>query len=405
MSKMSCGSLSACDVRVEEADEVGEIRFSRCSRFKLSESYGHIARHETRGGSQGQGRCGVPVTVVVGGQFGSEGKGKVAHLLARDKRAAVVVRVGGSNSGHTVIDQSGVPQVFRMLPTAAILDHTMCVLGAGSYIDVDVLLSEVGATQLSPDRLMIDPNAYVVTSDHKRAERDWSLGERIGSTQSGTGAAVVERTWRLSSRNLARNNDRLTQFIKPVKPFLRSSLQRGERVIIEGTQGFGLSLLHSPNYPKATSRDTTAAAFVAEAGLSPIDVDEVVLVTRAFPIRVAGDSGDFPNEIDWETVTVEGGWSIALTERTSVTKKIRRVARFDEGIVSEAIEVNQPTQIVLNHADYFDAASHGAQEFTRRVESEVSRIETRLGRRFDIIGLGPNTLLPRTRASAQLRIA
>ena len=88
---------------------------------------------------------------------------------------------------------------------------------------------------------------------------------------------------------------------------MREHLEAGQRIIIEGTQGFGLSLLHSKYYPFVTSRDTTAAAFVSEAGLSPLDVDDIVLVLRAFPIRVGGNSGPLPNEIDWDTVTSESG--------------------------------------------------------------------------------------------------
>ena len=85
----------------------------------------------------------MPVTVVVGGQFGGEGKGKVAHYLAQEMKASIAVRVGGSNSGHTVIDSSGSPIIFRHLPTAALLPDVTCVLGAGSYINPEILLQEV----------------------------------------------------------------------------------------------------------------------------------------------------------------------------------------------------------------------------------------------------------------------
>jgi adenylosuccinate synthase len=76
----------------------------------------------------------MPVTVIVGGQFGSEGKGKVAFYWAQNNQATVAVRVGGSNSGHTVIDSSGNPQIFQHLPTAALLPHIYCVIPAGSYL-------------------------------------------------------------------------------------------------------------------------------------------------------------------------------------------------------------------------------------------------------------------------------
>jgi adenylosuccinate synthase len=182
-----------------------------------------------------------------------------------------------------------------------------------------------------------------------------------------------------------------------VKAWLRSRLREGERIIIEGTQGFGLSLLHSGHYPHVTSRDTTAAAFVAEAGLSPLDVDEIALVIRAFPIRVAGYSGELPREIDWETVTRESRSLTPLTERTSVTRSVRRVARFDPGIVRRAIEINAPSLICLNHVDYLDArcARHG---WNTRVEAFVAGVEACLGRRVDYVGLGPAAITSRPKA-------
>jgi adenylosuccinate synthase len=335
----------------------------------------------------------MPVTVIVGGQFGSEGKGKVAHYIARERRATVAIRIGGSNSGHTAVDRQGIPRVFRVLPTPALLDDVICVLAAGTYIDVDILFSEMKVAQLPAERLLIDPNAYIITEEHKQTESQWGLRGRIGSTQSGTGAAVVERIIRRSSARLAQHDPRLQKFLRPARSFLRSTLNRGERVIIEGTQGFGLSLLHSRYYPKATSRDTTAAAFVAEAGLSPLDVREIVLVLRAFPIRVPGDSGPLPHEIDWETVAHEGGWDTSLIERTSVTDQIRRVGRFDAQIPIEAIEANCPTQIVLNHADYFDLTSHRHSRATDKVMTAVSNIESSLGRKIDFIGLGQSALI------------
>jgi adenylosuccinate synthase len=346
----------------------------------------------------------MPVTVIVGGQFGSEGKGKVAHYLARKQHATVAVRVGGSNSGHTVIDKSGIPRVFRVLPTPALLDDVVCVLGAGSYIDVDVLLGEMKVAQLPPDRLLIDPNAFVITDDHKHIENQWGLREQIGSTGSGTGAAVVERVTRQSSAHLARHDPRLDQYTgRSTRSFLREALNRKERVVIEGTQGFGLSVLHSPYYPKATSRDTTAAGFVSETGLSPLDVDQVVLVLRAFPIRVPGDSGHLPSETSWDTIAREGGWKVRLFERTSVTDQIRRVARFDPAIVHAAMEANYPTQIVLNHADYFDYEGHRSNKITEAINSKITTIDAALDYKLTFVGIGPNLLLPWNRHGLTLR--
>jgi len=332
----------------------------------------------------------MPVTVVVGGQFGSEGKGKVAHYLAKEMNASVAIRCGGPNSGHTVIDPNGEPIIFQQLPTASILPDINIVLCAGSYIDIDILTKEIEIAGLSPDRLWIDPNAVVITPVMKKAEQHAGLMDSIGSTGSGTGEAVIQRIRRENLRLLAESFPDLTPLVKETKPFLRCYLENRERIIIEGTQGFGLSLLHSQHYPYVTSRDTTAAAFVSEAGLSPLDVDDVVLTIRALPIRVAGNSGPLADEIDWETVTVEGGGSQLIEEITSVTKCVRRVGRFNPEVVRTAIEVNRPTRIVLNHLDYIDwsARSEGP---TFKILQFVKQVNSLIGRSVDYCGYGPSS--------------
>jgi adenylosuccinate synthase len=335
----------------------------------------------------------VPVTVVVGGQFGSEGKGKVAQHLAQEQGAVAVVRVGGSNSGHTGVTASGTTDVLRHLPTAALDPDVKCILPAGSYLDPDLVLSEIERVDLARDRLLIDENAFVINASDREAESTGGLGERIGSTCSGTGAAVARRVGRRSASELAGSSSDLRPYVGDTSVYLRKCIDRGERVIVEGTQGFGLSLLHSRHFPNATSRDTTAAAALSEAGLSPLDVDQVVLVLRAFPIRVAGNSGAFGSEeIDWETIAREGGHLNELTEYTSVTKRVRRVGRFDPALVRSAIAVNRPSTIVLNHVDHIDAAVRDGV-LTDRAHAFVSQVAKQIGQQIDLVGLGPQSLV------------
>ena len=173
---------------------------------------------------------------------------------------------------------------------------------------------------------------------------------------------------------------------------MRNALSHGENLVVEGTQGYGLSLLHSEFYPFVTSRDTTAASFISEAGVSPLDVKNVVMVIRAFPIRVMGNSGPLENEISWNELNYSSGAKIDLTERTSVTGKIRRVAEFDATIVNEAIRVNNPNKIVLNHVDYVDRSI-----FTKTTLSEKSRaflegIASQIDGEIDFVGTGPRTI-------------
>lgn len=335
----------------------------------------------------------MPVTVVVGGQFGSEGKGKVAHFLARDKHARYAVRVGGSNSGHTVVGTNGESIIFRHLPTACLLAEVISVIPAGNYLNSSILLSEIEKARLTPERLAIDPHAWVIHESDKHSEKADGLQRSIGSTESGTGAAVIRRISRCAAGSFARDLRELSPYLRDTAELLNDGLQRRERVLVEGTQGFGLSLLHSGSYPYCTSRDTTAASFVSEAGLSPIDVDEVVLVLRTFPIRVSGNSGLLPNEIDWATVAAESGNAPTLVEHTSATNRIRRVARFDAGLVRRAIIHNKPTLVALNHLDYVDAKCRAERRLTQRALDAVRKIEVEIGSPISLLGFGPDVVV------------
>lgn len=343
----------------------------------------------------------MPVTVIVGGQFGSEGKGKVAHFLAKEMGATVAIRVGGPNSGHTVIDEAGQPIIFKQLPTPALLPNVYCVLPAGSYIQTEILQEEIRIAGIDPERLLIDPNAVVITDRELTEERESSLRSMIGSTQSGTGAAVIARAARCGVVRLARDVEALQPYVRSTIQFLRDRLARGERVLIEGTQGFGLSVLHSPHYPFATSRDTTAAGFLSEAGLGPMDVDDVVMVVRAFPIRVPGNSGPLVNETTWQEVTSKSGSSFPLIEHTSVTRTIRRVARFDPEIVKLALLHNKPTRLVLNHVDHIDAECADTKKLTPKATAFLDDFESSIGVRADYVGFGPSALVKTEYPGAQ----
>jgi adenylosuccinate synthase len=244
---------------------------------------------------------------------------------------------------------------------------------------------------LPPSRLLIDPRAHSISDADRAWERDADLLASIGSTGSGTGAAVMSRLARnsdgLPTARQAADVPELTQFISDTVAACLQILKRGDRVLIEGTQGFGLSPLHGDYWPHVTSRDTTAAAFISEAGLSPLDVDDVTLVFRAFPIRVGGNSGPLPNEITWEHIRYAAGSPIDLTEHTSVTKKVRRVAEFDFQLAKRAVAINQPTRVIMNHLDHVDWACRAAG-VTARGWEYIRHVEKGLGRNVDWVGTG-----------------
>lgn len=336
----------------------------------------------------------MSVSIVVGGQYGSEGKGKVAFHWAKKQKAEAVVRVGGSNSGHTVYGDDGTKYVFRMLPTASLMDDITAVLPAGAYIDVEVLIQEIEMAGLKPGRLKIDPNAVIVTTECKSQEAEDGMQDRIGSTLSGTGAAVASRV-RRQAVELARDKAEIRPFLTDTKMYLRNLIDRGENVVIEGTQGYGLSNYHAKAYPYATSRDTTAAGFLAETGLSPFDVEHIVMVIRAFPIRVAGNSGPMLDETDWDSVSEQSRAGFYFEEKTTVTNKTRRVARFSPEIVCEAIIANNPDIIVMNHMDYIEYSHRNTDSLSETQMDFVRIVEKGIGRKIDYLGNGEMMLIPR----------
>lgn len=340
----------------------------------------------------------MPVSIVVGGQFGSEGKGKVSLELVRmatESRIAVV-RVGGPNSGHTAYDRSGRKFALRQLPAGAVDRNVDIVFPAGSYIDVDVLLREIEELDYPRDRIFISSYANIITPAQKAWEVEAGLVSGIGSTGSGVGAAIMAQVAREASNFPLHRHD--AAHCAPLEPFLHNTtasmrdwLGAGARIIVEGTQGFGLSLYDGGHWPKATSRATTAAAALAETGLSPVDVDNVALVIRSYPIRVAGDSGPLPGETSWEAISESINAQTDLREFTTVTKKLRRVGRFDASVVQAAIACNNPTMIVLNHLDYVDSRRIGSEECARAA-GFVAEVEQKIGRRIDHLGFSPMSM-------------
>lgn len=325
----------------------------------------------------------MSVTIVFGGQFGSEGKGKVAHYFAEKEKADYCIRVGGSNSGHTVY-HNGEKLIFRILPTGVIEDHVTSVLPSGSYINLSILKQEMEISGLTNDRLLIDHNAVIISDEFIDTEKQSHLRQSIGSTESGTGAAVIARIKRQKGvKLLARDYSELKTC--DTKKILREACEAGKKVIAEGTQGFGLSLLHAKEYPYVTSRDTSAAAILSECGLSPFDVENIVMVIRAFPIRVSGESGKLPNEISWDILRDDLGKTEDMTEYTSCTNRIRRVARFDSDVVVRSIICNKPNIVVLNHLDYVDNACRSGS-ITDKTQKFIANISKQIGCKINFVG-------------------
>jgi Adenylosuccinate synthase len=321
----------------------------------------------------------MSVVIIVGGQFGSEGKGKATSLIAREfGNECAVVRCGGPNSGH-IVHEHGRQFCFQLLP-AGIVYGRRGFLAPAAVVDLEVLRVELREYEVSPDLLTVDPFSVVINRQHKQDER--TLCTAISSTGSGTGAAtaakVMRRTDTVLVKDVLTDNPWLAPYVKDVRAEMNKLIDQGFRIIVEGTQGFGLSLHHSRRFPQTTSKDTSAAQFVMEAGLSPMLVDEIIMVIRTFPIRVAGaQSGRLQDEISWDDVRQESGYPYEISEHTTVTQRVRRVGRFDLSLVLDACQVNRPTKIAIHGLDYlsytnlgvtnYSSLSQNAKDFLRMV--------------------------------------
>lgn len=346
-----------------------------------------LVRVATRLGLYGRGVERL-VDVLVGGQYGSEGKGHVASYIAPEYD--VLVRVGGPNAGHKVYELPE-PYTFHQLPSGTRCSEARLVLGPGAVIRAPQLQKEIADCAVSKERLSIDPQAMIIDDADITFENE--LKTTIGSTGQGVGAATARKILRTTATPLVR----LAKDVAALNPFVRETLQvlekafsDGRKVLLEGTQGTGLSLHHGP-YPYVTSRDTSGSGCLAEAGIGPSRVRKTLMVIRSYPIRVqspkGGTSGPMGGgkELSWQEISRRSGIPLAellKTERTSTTDRRRRVAEFDWFMLRRAVSLNSPTDIAMTFADYISVENRKAIRFeqlteeTLRFVEEIERVAT-----------------------------
>ena len=336
------------------------------------------------------------VDVIVGGQYGSEGKGQIAAFLSNEYD--LLVRVGGPNAGHTVFEPSS-SYTHHLLPSGTRRnDNNKLLIGPGAILNVERLQKEIAECQVSFDRLGIDRNAMVITCEDILHEADLVAG--IGSTGQGTGAALSRRILeRNLSTKLAKDVPELAPYICSALEVLQTTLAGNGRICLEGTQGTALSLYHGP-YPYVTSRDTTVSGCLSEAGIPPRAVRRVVMVCRTYPIRVqnpsGGTSGPMSQEISLEKISERSGIELAeleRTERTSTTNRERRIGEFDWDLLRNASLLNRPTDIALTFTDYLTMENRAAKRF-EQLDPEtihfIEEIEQVSDARVSLIGTGFN---------------
>jgi adenylosuccinate synthase len=331
----------------------------------------------------------MPGIVVVGAQWGDEGKGKAVDLLG-DRVDYTVRYSGGNNAGHTLV-VNGETYALHLLPSG-ILNDSVPVLGNGVVIDLDVLFEEIeglNARGVDTSRLLVSANAHLITSYHQTLDKvsERFLGKRkIGTTGRGIGPAYSDKVNRMGIRvqdlfdesilrqkveaaleqknqllvkiynraaidadevadKLLSYADRLRPMMADVAQVLNDALDAGKVVLFEGAQAHHLDVDHG-TYPYVTSSNPIAAGACIGAGVGPRRIDRAVGIAKAYTTRVG--EGPFPTELldaDGDRLRADGG------EFGTTTGRPRRCGWFDALVVERACTVNDFTDIFLTKLD------------------------------------------------------
>ena len=333
--------------------------------------------------------------VVVGSQWGDEGKGKIVDWLS--ERADVVVRFqGGHNAGHTLV-VDGVTYKLSLLPSGVVRGGKLSVIGNGVVFDPHAFVKEVDrireqGVDIGPDRLRIAENTPLILSVHGELDRlreeKAAKGTKIGTTGRGIGPAYEDKVGRRAirvmdladpetlpakvDRLLAHHNplrrglgvpevdpaailaeldeiaERILPYMDSVWRVLDERRRKGERILFEGAQGTLLDVDHG-TYPFVTSSNVVAGQAAAGSGLGPNAIDYVLGITKAYTTRVG--EGPFPTEQDNEVGNFLGTRG---HEFGTVTGRKRRCGWFDAVLVRQAIAINGITGIALTKLDVLD---------------------------------------------------
>ena len=333
----------------------------------------------------------MPATVVVGTQWGDEGKGKLTDLLAKDVRLVVRYQ-GGHNAGHTVV-VGGESFTLQLVPSGVLYSSTVPVIGNGVVVDPAVLVAEcdaLAARGVDTSRLVVSGNAHLIMPYHYELDRatERSLGRsKLGTTKRGIGPAYADKAARVGLRvqdlldakifrqkleialreknavlakvhnRLALDEEeiarlyldelapRLEPMIGDAVALVHDALDAGEHVMLEGAQATFLDLDHG-TYPYVTSSNPTAGGACVGAGIGPRDIDRVVGIAKAYVTRVG--AGPFPTELDGELadLLVERGHEYGTN-----TGRRRRPGWLDLVMLRHAVRLNSVSEIALTKLD------------------------------------------------------
>jgi len=321
----------------------------------------------------------MPCTVVVGAQWGDEGKGKIIDILSRD--ADIIVRYqGGNNAGHTVVigDKEF---ILHLIPSGILRKNKLCIIGNGVVVDPEALLSEIGMLEEKlikiNGNLMISESSHVILPYHKVMDK--RRGAQIGTTGRGIGPCYIDKMARCGIRmidlinpeslkkkiyaNLEGSKEfnaeqiykdyleygkKIKKYLANVSQVLNKAIAEKKDILFEGAQGTLLDIDHG-TYPYVTSSNATAGGACTGTGVGPARIDKVVGVVKAYTTRVG--EGPFPTEFKkslMEKIRTKG------KEFGATTGRPRRCGWFDAVIVKHAVAVNGLDEIVVTKLDVLD---------------------------------------------------
>ena len=337
--------------------------------------------------------------VIVGTQWGDEGKGKIVDLLTRS--ADYVVRFqGGNNAGHTLVVNKQ-QYIFHIIPSGILYEDKKCMIGNGVIIDPAILLEEIASLAekglpVTPERLMISENAHLIMEYHRRLdqaqEASLSKEKKIGTTGRGIGPCYVDKVGRTGIKigdlldegslreklaasldeknfllkqkyreepvsfevvlaNMLAYAEKLAPFVGNVSVELDKARKRGENILFEGAQGTQLDIDHG-TYPFVTSSNTVAGNACNGSGFGPTHIDSVIGILKAYTTRVG--EGPFPTELHDQTgeaLQRKGG------EFGATTGRKRRCGWLDGVVATDAVRLNGLTGLAITKLDVLSGQS------------------------------------------------
>jgi adenylosuccinate synthase len=313
--------------------------------------------------------------IIIGGQAGSESKGKLSGWLCDKYKPDLLVMTSSPNAGHTVVTPEGEKKVSYHLPIGAVMCDCPIVLGPASLINFSILQKEIKDLGIDPTRITLDPRASIITPSHIKAETKGHLSD-IGSTLQGIGECRMTKMKRYGDTIFAFNYRgeflEVTRInIASVSPIINRALDKNQIVLCETTQGFDLCLEHGIDPIHCTSKIINPAMVMAEAGVAPSRVGDVYGVIRPCPIRVnnrTGNSGGYQEarEISWQVVARRSNYPGShedFGEITTTTKLPRRVFNFSWVRFDQFVQVCRPTSLCLQFANYIDWGAYGTKKW------------------------------------------